>query len=104
MRPSQADDLVDEQPSKPDAVATSIALRVFAAAQPADADQEWNGPDEPFGKEWPASRQSTGCSGALSQRKNVWLSDSMKSPGRIASMGDPAILAGGQSCLSWSSS
>ena len=39
--------------------------------------------------------KALGCSGALSQRKNVWLSDSMRSPGRIASEGnDPAILSG----------
>jgi hypothetical protein len=62
MQPSQADDLVDEQAKQSDAVATSIACGWLAAAKPADADQEWNGPDELFGKEVANVRQSTGCS------------------------------------------
>ena len=49
--------------------------------------------------------KALGCSGALSQRNNVWLSDSMRSLGRIASEeNDPSMLSGNQSRLSWSSS
>jgi hypothetical protein len=69
MRPSQADDLVDEQPSKADAVATSIVCGCsLPRSQPMPIRR--NRPDEPFGKEGGQRQsQSTGCSGALSHRK-----------------------------------
>lgn len=79
---------------------------VLAAAQPVNADQKWHRPNEPFEREMSIIKVSApGYSGALSQRKRVWSSDSMRPPGRIATQwDDPAMPTGCQSRLSRSSS
>jgi hypothetical protein len=52
MQPSQADDLVDEQAQQSRCASNEHRLAGgLAAAKPADADQDWNSPDELFGQE-----------------------------------------------------
>jgi hypothetical protein len=71
MQPSQADDLVDEQAQQSRCASNEHRLAGgLAAAKPADADQDWNSPDELFGKKMAnVNAKALGCSGALSQRK-----------------------------------
>ena len=89
IQPSQADDLVDEQAQQPDAVAMSIVLRVISLprSQPMPIRSGAAQMSCSAKKVASVSAKALGCSGAFSQKNNVWLSDSMRSPGRIASKG-----------------
>lgn len=106
MRPSQADDLVGQQPKH--AGCGSYQQRfagVLIAAQPADADQDRDGPDEPFRtKGGQRLRQSVRVFRCVEPQEEC-LVEMFQEVSRTDHWvtRDPATLASGKSCLSWSS-
>ena len=107
VRPSQADDLVGQQPKQAGCGSDKQGFAgVRIAAQPADADQDRNGPDEPFRTEGgQRHHQRVWVIGCVEPQEKclVEVFHEVSGPDHGVTR-DPATLAGGQSCLSWSSS